>query len=64
MVEGEATNIKLTYEQDLYYMDKLIQIQTKTMEGLKEYFELGGTQNIVIIGGTIRGFKEIGCSNC
>ena len=51
LVEGEATNLKLTYEQDLYYMDKLIQIQTKTTEGLKEYFELGG-KNIVIIGGT------------
>lgn len=51
LVKGDVENIKLTYQSDLHYLDKLIQLKKTGIKNLTEDYELAG-KTIIVIGGT------------
>ncbi len=50
VVSGEESNIKLTYKEDIYLLDKLFQLKSMTLNGETNYKELKD-KVIVVFGG-------------
>jgi 2-C-methyl-D-erythritol 4-phosphate cytidylyltransferase len=58
IVEGEESNIKLTYEEDLFLLDKLFQIKSISLKKKNSFQELEG-KVIIIFGGSYGIGKDI-----
>jgi 2-C-methyl-D-erythritol 4-phosphate cytidylyltransferase len=65
VVKGEESNIKLTYEEDLFLLDKLFQIKSMSLKKQNSFQELEG-KVIVIFGGSYgigKDIKDIALNN-